>query len=94
MVRGPIPDSPEVMEARAEAKARADEREQARREEAARALAAEKESMKRSWLEAGGDEKEFEKSWPEMRATLLAERALEQQRAAQQATVNYYQRIF
>jgi hypothetical protein len=93
-VRGPITDTPEVEEAKAQARARAQEQEQTRREEAAANLAAEKESAKRSWLEAGGDEKEFETAWPEMRTTLLSERALEQQRAAQQATTSYYQENF
>jgi hypothetical protein len=86
---------PETLEeAQAQAKARAREREQARREKAAAALDAERESAKRSWLDAGGDEKEFARTWPEMRATLLAERALEQQRAAQQETTSYYQENF
>ncbi len=88
------PTTPEVEEAQAQAKERAQEREQTRREEAAAVLDAEKGAMKRSWLEAGGDEKEFARTWPEMRATLLAERALEQQRAAQQETTSYYQENF
>jgi hypothetical protein len=86
---------PETLEeAKAQAKARAEERGQARREEAAAALEAQKESAKRSWLEGGGDEKEFAKTWPQMKTSLLAERVLEQQRAAQQATASYYQENF
>jgi hypothetical protein len=91
---GPITDSPEVVEAKAQAKARADERENKRREEAAAALGAEKEMMKRSWLEAGGDEEGFEKSWPGMQNDLLADRARKEQDLAQARTTSFYQEAF
>jgi hypothetical protein len=81
-------------EAQAQSRARAQERVQVRRAEAAANLEAQKESAKRSWLEGGGDEKEFEKTWPEMRTTLLADRARKEQDLAQAQTNAYYAENF
>jgi hypothetical protein len=81
-------------EAMAQAKARAKEREANRREAAAANLAAAKESAKRSWLEAGGDEGEFETAWPEMKSNLLADRVRKEQDLAQARTTSFYQENF
>jgi hypothetical protein len=50
--------------------------------------------MKRSWLEAGGDEEGFEKSWPEMQDNLLADRARKEQNLAQARTNAFYAENF
>jgi hypothetical protein len=81
-------------EAQAQSRARAQERVQVRRAEAAANLEAQKESAKRSWLEGGGDEKEFERSWPEMRDSLLADRVRAEQDLAQAQTKAFYQEAF
>jgi hypothetical protein len=83
-----------LVQAQAKAKARAEEREQTRREAAVAALNAERGMMRRSWLEAGGDEEAFEKSWPAMRDTLLADRARSEQDLAQSQTDAFYSENF
>jgi hypothetical protein len=86
---------PETLEeAQAQSRARAAQREQTRREEAAAALDREKEAMRISWLEGGGTDKGFEKSWPEMQDNLLADRVRKEQDLAQARTTSFYQENF